>query len=99
MNGSISLQLRVPGPIHLAHAALTDEGGHVIGAEAGAGCQGHGLGVQWMREGDYKPGRGLLGEVHAAEEVLEAGIVAEGVPEKPYVEVGQQPVAFLGGLL
>ena len=40
--GHIPAKLRVPGPIHLAHAALADEGSHFIRAEAGAWAEGHG---------------------------------------------------------
>ena len=72
----VALQLRIAGPIHLAHPTLADEGGDVIRAEASTWCQGHGF--QWICEGDYKPGRGLLGEVHARGEVL-------GVPGRRYL--------------
>ena len=41
--GDIAPELRVPGPIHLAHAALADLGGDFVGAEARAWCQGHWL--------------------------------------------------------
>ena len=77
--GHVPAELRVPGPIYLAHAALTDEGGHFVGAEVGAWCQGHGF--QGTCEGDYKPGRGLLGEVHAAGEVrlIPEGYLRDGM--------------------
>ena len=52
-----------------------------------------------MCEADYKPGRGLLGEVHAPEEVLEAGVGAEGVDGKPSIKKCQDWVVFLGGPL
>ncbi len=59
------------------HAAFADQGGDFIRAEARAWAEGHGF--QSVCEGDYKPGRGLLREVHAAEEGLEAGVGAEGI--------------------
>ena len=55
----------------MAYAAAANEDGDFIRPKASAWCQGHGL--PWMCEGDYQPGRGLLGEVHLAEEGLEAG--------------------------
>ena len=39
----ITAQLRVGGAIDLAHAALPDEGGHVVVPEPGADCEGHEL--------------------------------------------------------
>ena len=63
--GDIAPDLRILGPIDLAHAALADEGGDFIGAEARTWCQGHGF--QSVYEGEYTPGRDLVGEVHAAE--------------------------------
>ena len=41
--GHIAPELRVLGPIHLPHAALADEGGDFIGAEAGARLERHGV--------------------------------------------------------
>ena len=38
-----SIALGVLGPIHLTHAALADQSGHFIRAEASAWCEGHGL--------------------------------------------------------
>ena len=40
----ITIQPRVAGAIHLAHAASADFGGDFVGAEARAGSQGHGRG-------------------------------------------------------
>ena len=54
-----------PRPTEFADAATADEDGDFVDAEASAWCQGHGF--PWMCEGDYKPGRGLVGEVHAPE--------------------------------
>ncbi len=53
--------------MEVAHPPLANEGGDFIRAEARAWCQGHGF--QGTCEGDYKPGRGLAGEVHAAGKV------------------------------
>ncbi len=39
--GHIPAELRVPGAIHLAHAALADLGGDLIGAELGSGLNSH----------------------------------------------------------
>ena len=39
----LPLELRISRLIDLAHAALADEGGHVVMPEAGADFQGHGL--------------------------------------------------------
>jgi hypothetical protein len=39
----LPVQLAIDGLIGLAHAALTDEGGHVVVAEAGADLKGHRL--------------------------------------------------------
>ena len=41
LEGHGSIQLRVPGPIHLAHAALADEGGDFVGAKADTWAEGH----------------------------------------------------------
>ena len=38
---NLPVQLRIGGLIYLAHAALADEGGHVVMGEAGANLQGH----------------------------------------------------------
>ncbi len=43
--GHVPAELRVPGPIHFAHAALADEGGDFVDAEAGARAEGHWLSV------------------------------------------------------
>ena len=40
--GHVPVEFRVPGPIHLAHAAFADLGGDLIGAERGAGLQRQG---------------------------------------------------------
>ena len=53
LQGDIAAQLRVGGPIHLAHAPLADEGGHVVMAEAGADGQGHAWN-RFARFGDIK---------------------------------------------
>ncbi len=53
-------------PIHFPHAALTDEGGDLVGTQPRAGGKGHGF--QSMCEGDYKPRRDLVGEVHPPED-------------------------------
>ena len=42
---NLALELCIGGLIHLAHAALADQGGDGIGAERGAGLQGHGYGL------------------------------------------------------
>ena len=42
-HGDLTLQLRVGGLIDLSHAALADEGGHVVVAEWGAAGEGHEL--------------------------------------------------------
>ena len=39
----LPLELGISRLIHLAHAPLADEGGHVVVAEAGADLQGHRL--------------------------------------------------------
>ncbi len=44
-------------------------------------------------------GRCNSGEVHFLQEGLEAGVGAERIERKPFVEEGQQSVAFLGGRL
>ena len=59
--GDIPAELGIVGSIDLAHAALADFGGDFIGAEASARAEGHGF--PWMCEGEYTPGRDLLGEV------------------------------------
>ena len=38
----LAVELRVGGLPDLAHAALAEQGGHVVVAEAGAGAKGHG---------------------------------------------------------
>ena len=86
-----------PGSVGIAHAALADQGGDFIRAEARARCHGHGF--QSMCEADYKPGRGLVGEVHAAEEGLEAGVGAEGAEDRQRVNKRHQTVTFLGSFL
>ena len=50
LDGDLALQLRVGGPIHLAHPAFADLGGDFVGAEAGAGSEG-----QSLRRGLYGP--------------------------------------------
>ena len=52
----VALQLRIAGPIHLAHPTLADQGGDFIRAEASARCQGHGFSGDVLKP-DYKPGR------------------------------------------
>ena len=52
-----------------------------------------------MCEADYKPGRDLLREVHAAEEVLEAGVGVEGAEDRQRVNKRHQTVTFLGSFL
>ena len=37
-----TIEPRVAGPVDLAHTAGADEREHFVGAEADAGCQGHG---------------------------------------------------------
>ena len=37
----LPIEVRIGGLIDLAHAPLTDEGGHVVMAESGADGQGH----------------------------------------------------------
>ena len=39
----LTLELRISGLIHLAHAALADEGGDIVVAESGADVEGQGL--------------------------------------------------------
>ena len=39
----LPIQLRIGGLVDLAHAPLTDEGGDVVVAEAGADFESHGL--------------------------------------------------------
>ena len=39
LQGDLAIELRVGGLPDLAHAALADEGGHVVMAEAGAGTE------------------------------------------------------------
>ncbi len=39
--GDIPIQLGVPCPIHLTHAAFADLGGDAVGAERVAGLEGH----------------------------------------------------------
>ncbi len=41
----LSGECQTPTPIHLAHPALDDEGGHVVVAETGAGAEGHDQGL------------------------------------------------------
>ncbi len=41
--GHIPAELRVPGAIHLPHAAFADLGGDGVGAEAGADLERHQL--------------------------------------------------------
>ena len=38
-----SVEGRVAGAVHLAHAPLADEGGHVVVAQAGTDVKGHQL--------------------------------------------------------
>ena len=38
----VPVELGVPGSIHLSHAPLAYEGGHVVVAEAGTDGEGHG---------------------------------------------------------
>jgi len=38
-----AIQTRVAGAIHFAHAARTNSGNNLVGAEAGAGNEGHGV--------------------------------------------------------
>ena len=40
----VPVELGVPCPIHFPHPAYADLGGDGIGAEGGAGCQGHSSG-------------------------------------------------------
>ncbi len=35
------VELRVGGPVHLAHPALANEGGNCVGTEGGAGVENH----------------------------------------------------------
>ena len=37
----VPVELGIPRPIHLPHAAFADLGGDLIGAEGGAGLKGH----------------------------------------------------------
>ena len=39
LDGYLALQLRVGGPIHLAHAAHTNLGSHFVRTESSAGCE------------------------------------------------------------
>ena len=41
LDGDRPIQARVMCPPHLAHAAFADLGGDGVGAEGGAGLQGH----------------------------------------------------------
>ena len=54
--GYIPAELRIPGSIHLPHAALADLGGDFIRAEASAWAEGHG---GWGRR-DYTPRPGPI---------------------------------------
>ncbi len=47
----VSVEFRIPGSIHLPHAAFADLGGDAVGPEGGAGGQAHG-------RGQYSPGNG-----------------------------------------
>ncbi len=53
--GHVPVELGVPCPIHLTHAALANEGGDFVGAEAGARAEGHG------KMGPEDPAQGLQG--------------------------------------
>jgi hypothetical protein len=41
LDGHVALQLRVRGPVDLAHAAGADLRGDLIGTDTAAGCQRH----------------------------------------------------------
>ena len=45
LDGDRAVQAGIGGLIHLAHAALADEGGDFIRAKPGAGCEWHDLSV------------------------------------------------------
>ena len=69
LDGDGAIQASITSFIHLAHAPGAEGRLDLVGAEEGDWCQRHG--VRWMCEAGYEPGRGLLGEVHAGEQVLE----------------------------
>ena len=43
LQGNLAVELRVGGLPDLSHAALAEEGSHIVAPEAGAGTQGHDL--------------------------------------------------------
>ncbi len=49
--GHIPAELGISGAVHLAHAALADEGGDFVGAEERAWAEGHGKMARVYRSG------------------------------------------------
>ncbi len=87
------IQLGVPGTIDLPHPTLADQGGDLIGAEAGARAEGHG---GYGNGGAILPPVGLSGTHNGRAGVVGSGAASDWLSKAHVRMLSDDPVDLRG---